>query len=747
MPNQLKKDPTRTTTLQKQFMADMRRRFKELSKNIQELVVDDDAFGLDVSTVQTFNQQVPFQVWRFRSDSQKVQAYHAWLTQQVNTGILTPVGGVSGQPWTAPYIESAYKKGAIRAYTDLRKKELASNPSLFEGGRAEFVRTAFNQPIMTSKIELLYNRAFTELQGVTAAMDQQMSRILAEGLSQGQGPRAIARSLRDNVTKLTNTRAITIARTEIVRAHAEGQLDAFEFLGVEEVGILAEWSTAGDELVCPLCEPLEGVVMTVKEARGLIPRHPNCRCAWIPANKDRKEKGQLWGKDRDTAVKKSIQAEGGENIKKRTKSEIRRRSVWSGKDLNKGIKAPSISTPVTPTATKVSRAPSVKKVESASIDQFGARFGTKKAKINEFLGTTPASMKEIAAKAGLTPKQISGHINDLVKKGLLQKGPKGFFTGTGATPIPKPIPKPISKSTPKQKLKPKTKSDIVELKTAEDYRQLIIDTVEETKKVAKQSTRLAELEKAAKEAGKKSIEATNKYFTTIDKLKATGKYTQAKDDALWQTLKKIRREGDSVYKEIRSIQKSGDISVAKQRKLLNEIDNLSGIMRKKNMAGFDSVADDILSWIPKNRVSFAERRAIKDLKVFKIAHGDCTANPKGIIEMASWGKKKGFAHEFGHHLSFQMDDVLINNNRFYNSRTVGDRVKRLKGYDITGKRDNWKTYDTYAGREYGGSPRYATPEPISVGMETIWKNPYQAAKKDPEWFNWLIGQLKDIPVK
>ena len=95
---------------------------------------------------------------------------------------------------------------------------------------------------------------------------------------------------------------------------------------------MAEWSTAGDDRVCPLCGPLEGSVMTVKEARGLLPRHPNCRCAWIPADKKRKEAGQKRGPARDAAVKKSIKAEGPTK-KKRSFRDIKRRSVWQGKNL------------------------------------------------------------------------------------------------------------------------------------------------------------------------------------------------------------------------------------------------------------------------------------------------------------------------------------------------------------------------------------------------------------------------------
>jgi SPP1 gp7 family putative phage head morphogenesis protein len=43
-----------------------------------------------------------------------------------------------------------------------------------------------------------------------------------------------------------------------------------------------ELVTAGDLRVCPMCQGLNGKVYTIKEARGLIPVHPQCRCAWVP---------------------------------------------------------------------------------------------------------------------------------------------------------------------------------------------------------------------------------------------------------------------------------------------------------------------------------------------------------------------------------------------------------------------------------------------------------------------------------
>jgi len=274
MPNQLKRDPTRTTLLRRKFCADMKRRFKSVSKAIQTLIVTDDVFGLEERKELAILQER--QAWRFNTSAQKAQAYQKWLQQQIDAKILT-TDAITGKPWTGTYVESAYRKGGLRAYTDLRAAELAmEGDEFFLGGKAEFLRTAFDAPELLNKIELLSTRTFEELKGVTSSMSQQMSRILSEGLVKGYSPRKIARELRNNVTKITNTRALTLARTEIIHAHAEGQLDAFEHLGVKEITVMAEWSTVGDDRVCPLCGDLEGVVMTVKEARGLIPRHPNC---------------------------------------------------------------------------------------------------------------------------------------------------------------------------------------------------------------------------------------------------------------------------------------------------------------------------------------------------------------------------------------------------------------------------------------------------------------------------------------
>ena len=286
----LKIDPSRTATLRRAFVSNMTRRFKKLAKKVQALVVANDVFGLEVNepfVLQAIDAQmrsikyhsglqVNRQEWRFRNDAEKVTEFRSWLQGEVDSGILTSDG--LNEPWTNEYVGSSYKKGFGRGYTDVNKV-----PG-FQSGftKDEFLNSAFNQPEVLSKIELIYTRTFSELKGVTDAMGQVMSRTLAGGLAAGAGPRVIARNLRKDIQTITKRRALVLARTEVIRAHAEGQLDSYQRLGITTVDVMAEWSTAGDDRVCPQCAALEGEIMTIDEARGTIPLHPNCRCAWKP---------------------------------------------------------------------------------------------------------------------------------------------------------------------------------------------------------------------------------------------------------------------------------------------------------------------------------------------------------------------------------------------------------------------------------------------------------------------------------
>jgi SPP1 gp7 family putative phage head morphogenesis protein len=325
--NPLNVDPTRTMPIQKRYMAEMVRRINRIRKALRALIVVEDAFGLkqDLPTFR-INKR-----WSFDTSESKEKSFRGWLTEQVDGELLETDG--EGKPWQSEFVKSSYKQGAVRAYSDTHGYE-ALGVEGFGSTRAAFMDEMFDSSVTTEQLRRLYTRNFDALDGVSKQMGTNLSRILADGLAHGLSPVEIAKRIDESITKISRPRALMIARTEIVYAHAEGQLDSFERMGVEELNVFVEWDTAGDRKVCPKCKALSGVVLTIKQARGILPRHPNCRCAWVPAFKEMKEPGQKWG---PKAIQKAFERSYMLDKPRRSKGMARRLSPWAG--AGKTIKA------------------------------------------------------------------------------------------------------------------------------------------------------------------------------------------------------------------------------------------------------------------------------------------------------------------------------------------------------------------------------------------------------------------------
>ncbi len=283
------RDPTRTLSLRRQFSADMTRRFNMIKRLIRESIVINDAFGL------TDAQPIALQAagrndFAFRSTEEKVRSFMTWLQAQEAEQILE-ITRVSGaltrgiqRPWTDVYIQSAYQKGIQRSRIEMNKAGF-DVPTLTAGGEGA-LEIAMNGPIHADRAGLAFSRTFTELEGITRAMDQQISRVLAQGLIDGKNPRELARQINDRVDKIGLTRAKTLARTEVISAHHQAMMQEYRAAGVAGVSIQAEWLTAGDDRVCAECAALEGKIFTLDEIQNLIPLHPNCRCIALPIDVD-----------------------------------------------------------------------------------------------------------------------------------------------------------------------------------------------------------------------------------------------------------------------------------------------------------------------------------------------------------------------------------------------------------------------------------------------------------------------------
>lgn len=309
-------DPSRTGLLRRQFYADLKRRMQIVSKAIEKLflemgmtedtrraayVLDVQMSASDIASLRAeantiegekekSHKQRGVTVWNidpnvfiFASSPQKLKLFQSWLKTQVDAGLLSVDGGIKGRPWTAKWVESAYRKGMLRAYMDVHKREKRTKLPFYGGAKAQFLKDAFLQPVPMATLEMLFLRSFEAMRGISMDMSIKMGRILADGYINGYGPKKIARLMTKEISNLTRKRAMLIVRTEVIHAHAEGQLDGFQLMGIETVTAEPEVtiSTAGDALVCSKCHALEGKKFTIKKARGVVPVHPRCRCAWI----------------------------------------------------------------------------------------------------------------------------------------------------------------------------------------------------------------------------------------------------------------------------------------------------------------------------------------------------------------------------------------------------------------------------------------------------------------------------------
>ena len=269
----LRTDPTRTTTLRKQFEAEFYKRFRRLKGRIRDEIDKQDGFGLKTNRGR----------FDFPRSDQKVAGFMEWLQEAQREELIgvsqgTPVDRAAQQVWASTYIESAYRKGIQQAGARMR----AAGATVED----RWIDAAFNRPIHADRLGLAFTRAYNELEGITDAMDQQISRALAQGLADGLNPRDIARNLNNRVDKIGITRARTLARTEVVSAHAEASLNSYEEAGVEGVDVEAEvllGPETGPDAPCEDCQEVASDgPYSLDDARGLIPVHPSCRCALAP---------------------------------------------------------------------------------------------------------------------------------------------------------------------------------------------------------------------------------------------------------------------------------------------------------------------------------------------------------------------------------------------------------------------------------------------------------------------------------
>jgi len=183
-------------------------------------------------------------------------------------------------------VEGSMRLGIEDGIGQLEAMQMPDFQDLTDFKRNALVNRTF-ATIDRSAVDFLANYQVTLLGDVATELASGIKRTVAQGVLTGQSipeiSRGIGRVVKDKeafkragktVFKTAQQRSTLIARTETLRAHNEGRKVFYQSVGITKV----KWLTAQDGRVCPICEPLNGVVFKID---GLVgpPRHANCRCS------------------------------------------------------------------------------------------------------------------------------------------------------------------------------------------------------------------------------------------------------------------------------------------------------------------------------------------------------------------------------------------------------------------------------------------------------------------------------------
>jgi SPP1 gp7 family putative phage head morphogenesis protein len=220
----------------------------------------------------------------FGRNEEKRTEFMNWLREQVNKGLIEigeyeQIGKGIEAEWTNKYITDTYK----------RKQSPGSIGGFFH----------------IDRVGLLFTRTFSDLPGVTDAMDLVISRILAQGIADGDGYDVLARKIETAINEtglgdlgITDSTGQYISAKRRIKMLVQTEMTrAFHLASIQqernwaELGIIVqmEWMTAGDRKVCDQCNALEGKIFSLDEIENMIPFHPECRCLALPYLKELEE--------------------------------------------------------------------------------------------------------------------------------------------------------------------------------------------------------------------------------------------------------------------------------------------------------------------------------------------------------------------------------------------------------------------------------------------------------------------------
>ncbi len=211
-PSRKEQDPTGQSGNTKRCKADIAKRVRAARPDVLALLA-----GIPVQVVAANAASYVYEL-----DAMRYQLVVDEIQRIIDNAL--GVSRISGKPprwFFDAYLQSAYQQGTGQAAANIAVQvpEVAQQLEL--------------QQILTSepyqrRIQLVYARTFNNMRGFSGQAAEDLARVLANGVANGQSPRTIAATMGGVFDEVEGYRALRIARTEINKAYTEARNDQAE---------------------------------------------------------------------------------------------------------------------------------------------------------------------------------------------------------------------------------------------------------------------------------------------------------------------------------------------------------------------------------------------------------------------------------------------------------------------------------------------------------------------------------------
>lgn len=277
---------------------------REIEREARRLIARADALmpRVRAELIKAFERlakRVPLAVW--------AEIARRWDEQRMTDLLATLAGDMSRVEVLLETLRRDAVRAASLALVPSRGQFSLINPQAVRAARTDSARLVTEITNSTRRgLQAVVQQAFTEgippkqlaklIRPMVGLTERQAKAVLnrrAKRIEAGWDAARVEKDVAAYAERVRMRRAVTIARTETVKASVDGQVDAWreaQRQGLLPPRALQQWLVTPDDKLCPECSqmtgpraraPIGGVFLTPLGARTGPPMHPNCRCAVV----------------------------------------------------------------------------------------------------------------------------------------------------------------------------------------------------------------------------------------------------------------------------------------------------------------------------------------------------------------------------------------------------------------------------------------------------------------------------------